>query len=150
MISKLAKSLPLGEKFYYIWTNIKNRCFNKDVRSYKDYGARGITVCSRWLGKNIGFKNFYNDMIGSYKEGLQIDRIDNDGNYEPSNCRWITSKEQACNRRSNVWIEYKGDRKTIYQWAKHLGVNGDLFRRRIRDYGWSIEKSVNFIYRNQI
>ena len=84
---------------YYSWSSMKQRCANQNTPRYKDYGGRGIRVCNRWLK----FENFLEDM-GEKPEGyrISIDRIDNDGNYEPNNCKWSTPKEQASNRRNNV------------------------------------------------
>jgi len=81
---------------YRAWINIIQRCTNPNSQAYKNYGARGITVCPRWLNS---FENFYKDM-GKRPKGMSIDRINNDGNYEPLNCRWATDKKQAINRRT--------------------------------------------------
>ena len=88
-------------KTHYCWYGMRSRCFDKNRIDYKYWGGRGITICSRWLGKN-GFENFLSDM-GEKPEGLSLDRIDNDGNYCPENCRYATSKQQNNNKR-NVFL----------------------------------------------
>lgn len=86
-----------GSRPYRIWKGMKSRCYRVDNDNYSRYGGRGITICERW--KN-SFENFWEDMHEGYSDLLQIDRIDNDGNYEPGNCRWVTSKDNNNNRRS--------------------------------------------------
>ena len=117
-------------KTYYSWVSMKTRCFNKSDEHYKNYGARGITVCNEWLGKN-GFQNFYKDM-GERPRKKTLDRIDNDGNYELSNCRWATSKEQGNNQRSNHLVTYKGITKNVTQWAEILGIKRKTLFERAR------------------
>jgi hypothetical protein len=99
------------------WAGMLGRCTNKNHPRYARYGGRGITVCERWET----FENFFEDM-GEKPKGLTIERIDNDGNYEPGNCRWATQAEQARNRRSNHLITIDGVTKCLAVWARHFGV----------------------------
>jgi len=126
---------------YKKWRGIKQRCFLKSRDGYENYGGRGITMCDEWLGKN-GFYNFYNWAIqNGYKKGLTIDRIDVNGNYEPTNCRWVTMKTQGNNRRNNKLIEYKGTTHTIAEWADIIGVNRSNIHNRLHN-GWTIEEAL--------
>ena len=124
---------------YRIWSNAKSRCFDVNCKSYKNYGGRGITVCDEWKDD---FQAFYDwAMANGYKEGLSIDRIDNNGNYEPSNCRWTTVKEQSNNRRNNRYLEFRGEKKTASQWAELLGIKTSTIYSRLK-YGWSVEETL--------
>ena len=118
---------------WYCHSHMKGRCYNRNNKAYKWYGGRGIKVCDEWLGEN-GFQNFYEWAINNgYKEGLTLDRIDANGDYEPSNCRWATWEEQENNRRDNKRIKYRGKALTIPQWAKELGIpKYDLYNRKYR------------------
>lgn len=113
---------------------MKNRCFNPKVPYYSNYGGRGITVCERWLK----FENFFADM-GLRPTGTSIDRIDVNGNYEPSNCKWSTDKEQSRNRRCNVMLTINGETKCVSEWAEIKGVSKERIRMRMI-YGWPTEK----------
>lgn len=94
--------------------------------------ARGIKICDLWIGNN-GFKNFYKWAIeNGYANNLTIDRINNDGDYEPNNCRWITNKEQQYNKRTSRKIEYNGIVKTRVEWAEILGISASVFDGRIK------------------
>lgn len=124
-------------KLYYVWNGMKSRCLNPNQKSYKNYGERGIKICDEWLN----FNNFYEwAMNNGYKEGLSIERENVNGNYEPSNCHWATAKEQANNTRSNHFIEYNGENKTIQQWEDETGLP---IGQRITSNNWSIEKAIN-------
>lgn len=122
---------------YKIWSAMKRRCSSPREKHYKDYGGRGITVCDRWLGDQ-GFENFLADM-GKKPKGMSLDRIDNNGNYEPENCRWATIKEQNRNSRHNVWIEFRGETHIVKEWAEILGINYDALRYRLQN--WPLEKA---------
>lgn len=101
-------------------------------RDRKEYADRGITICERWRK----FPNFLADM-GQPAAGATLDRRDNDGNYEPGNCRWATRKEQARNTRRNVRISYNGREQTIAEWAEECGVDYFLLYSRYKKYGWT-------------
>lgn len=108
-------------RIYHIWRGMIERCSNMNSSHYNNYGGRGITVCDRWKDS---FENFYEDM-GDRPEGMTIDRTDNDGNYEPGNCRWATPKEQQNNRRKTLRFE---DGDPICLWASNQGYNLDVIR----------------------
>lgn len=104
------------------WSSMRNRCFNKKHKSYFRYGGRGISVCGRWLGEN-GFANFIADMGNKPSPKHTLDRFpNNDGNYEPSNCRWATPKEQCNNRSNNVILTRNGESLTVSQWANRFNI----------------------------
>lgn len=116
-----------------------DRCENKKSSSYKNYGARGVKVCAEWSS----FENFMEwACLNGYSDILSIDRIDNDGNYEPANCRWTDNYTQANNTRHNHYLEYKGERKTLSQWSKEFGINYHKLKDRINKCGWSVERSL--------
>ncbi len=123
---------------YVSYDSMMNRCYNQNERSYKNYGARGVVVCPRWKGN---FSNFLQDMGNKPSESHSLDRIDNNGNYESSNCRWATSKEQARNRRSNVLIEHNGESRLLCQWAEHFRIDQKLLRNRLFR-GWEFDKAI--------
>lgn len=125
---------------YSVWKNMINRCYNEKNRSYKDYGGRGIKICEKWLGED-GFRNFAEDM-GPRPEGYSIDRIDNNGNYEPGNCRWATSKQQGRNTRKNKIITYDGKTMTASAWAEFLGINPQLIYIRLK-HGWPLSSVLS-------
>lgn len=115
------KKYPTNSKrLYSIYRDMKARCFNKNNIAYKYYGGKGITICEYWLSD---FRNFYNWAINNgYKDNLTIDRINNNGNYEPSNCRWITRKQQMNNMSRNHIVDINGVKKTISEWADYYKI----------------------------
>lgn len=123
---------------YRCWKAIKNRCYNHAGPNFVLYGGRGICVCDRWLDS---CEAFLTDMGKRPSSKHSIDRIDNDGNYEPSNCRWATGSEQARNRRSTRWIEVNGERLSAADWSRRLGGNTTLVHRRLH-LGWTEEDAV--------
>lgn len=114
-------------KVYRVWCTMKERCQNPNHDHYKDYGGRGIRVCDRWQG----FQNFISDM-GDRPEGLTLERINNDGNYEPLNCKWATRAEQGANKRSNVKIDCFGITKTQKQVSAMIGITNVTCAARIK------------------
>lgn len=124
---------------WQIWSGMKNRtCKDRchSSKKYRDYAARGITVCGRWMS----FENFLSDM-GECPDGMQIDRIDNDGNYEPSNCRWASLKDQANNKRGSRKITHNGITMTISQWAEKMNVFRYSLSRKIAK-GFDLETAI--------
>ena len=125
-------------KTYSSWVSMKSRCCNPNNTDWHHYGGRGVKVCERWLNS---FEAFLEDM-GETLKGMSIDRIDNDGDYSPENCRWATLAEQCNNRRTNHIIEANGKAQNIAQWAKELGVCSSALSGRL-NRGWSAEDAVN-------
>jgi hypothetical protein len=127
-------------RIYRIWNRMRERCYRTKDKSYQDYGKRGITVCEEW---KRDFKAFYEwAMANGYTDDLTIDRINVNGNYDPSNCRWITKKEQSCNTRKSHFITYGGKTQTISQWAEQIGIKSKTLYQRINEYHWDIEKAL--------
>ena len=113
---------------YYVWGDMKQRCCNPKNKSYKNYGGRGVRICDDWVNN---FLNFYNDMKEGYEKGLQIDRIDNNGGYELSNCRWVTNKQNQANRgsRASGSSIYKGVTKIRDgKWTAQIKKDGKVYR----------------------
>jgi hypothetical protein len=121
-------------KLYSVWHAMLQRCIYKGDQAFKDYGYRGISVCDRWLN----FANFLEDM-GHPLEGDSLDRIDVNGDYCKENCRWATAIQQANNRRNNKIIEYKGQRKTLSEWARNLGISKAAISYRLKS-GWAVNR----------
>lgn len=140
-VAKLAKHGGCGTRLYRIYYNMLGRCYNSNVPSYKNYGARGITVCDEW---KEDFKKFREWSIkNGYNENLTIDRIDVNGNYEPSNCRWATKSEQSKNTTKTHYLTYRGETKSMKQLADDHGISYKKLKDRINKLHWNTERALN-------
>jgi hypothetical protein len=125
-------------RIYQIWADIKQRCMNPKIVGYKNYGGRGISVCTEWFN----FDSFYKwSVLSGYKKELTIERIDNNGNYEPSNCTWIPASKQIRNQRRSHRITYNDRTQILTEWAKEVGLKKNTLVSRFRN-GWSTEKAL--------
>ena len=126
------------KRIYSIWKQMKSRCYNSNRPKYPLYGGRGISVCEEWLF----FKNFLNWAVNNgYSDDLSIDRIDNDGDYCPENCRFATPTQQTRNRRITLKATYKGEEHTVYEWAQILGIDYYFLRARLKR-GMDMEAAI--------
>lgn len=133
-------------RIYEEYRSIIKRCYNPNNKYYHSYGGRGITICNEWLDKDNGFMNFYNwSMSHGYRNDLTIDRINVNGNYEPSNCRWIPKEYQAHNRRNNIKINFNGEKYDISQLANILGISYPLLRYRLKKNNWDLSSLFTYI-----
>ena len=126
-------------RLFRIWMGIKNRCSNSNLREYPKYGGRGIKICDKWLNDYKAFHDW--SIQNGYSEKLSIDRIDNDGNYEPSNCRWVDEKTQANNRSSSKIYEINGVKRTLAEWVKEYNCSYPTAYERLKR-GWSLQKAL--------
>lgn len=127
-------------RLYKIWHDMKRRCYDKRRKAYERYGGKGIQVCDEWKNDFMAFYNWAMD--NGYQENLTIDRIDNDGNYEPSNCRWATQKEQQNNRTNNRYVTYEGETMTVAQMEQKHGIPTDYLRSAL-SRGETAEQFIN-------
>ena len=126
-------------RLYGIWSKMKHRCENPSARIYKYYGGKGVRICDEWKD----FKTFYDwAMANGYRDDLSIDRIDVDGDYEPSNCRWADKITQMNNTTANVYYVYNGKRMTITEIAREIGIPANTLRQRINKLGYSFEEAI--------
>ncbi len=123
---------------YHVWCKMLARCLNPNTADYERYGERGIGVCDRW---QTSFAAFLSDMGPRPSLSHSIDRKDNDGNYEPGNCRWATRTEQNRNKRTNRLLTFNGQTKCIAEWAEEVGIHHDTLRARL-NLGWSVERAL--------
>ena len=123
---------------YRCWALMRARCSNPKAPHYDRYGGRGIRVCERWST----FENFLADMGTKPSPKHSIDRRDNNGNYEPTNCRWATKAEQSRNQERTRFLEFRGERLSVSEWSERLGIKSRALRHRIDSYGWSVERAL--------
>lgn len=136
-----------GTRLYNIWQGMKQRTTNPNNNEYKDYGGRGIDICEEWKNSFEVFEKWANE--NGYEDNLTIDREDNEKGYSPDNCRWITQREQNRNKRSNHYLTYKGETKTLTEWAEATGISKAVLRYRVVKMGWSAEKALTAKVGNQ-
>ena len=132
-------------RLYNVWRGMKQRCSYERGKTYKDYGARGISVCDEWKNDFTAFRDWA--LENGYNQdapygGCTLDRINVDGNYEPSNCRWISMKEQSSNKTNNRLISSKGEKKPISEWEREKGIQPITIWSRL-NLGWSEEDAIN-------
>lgn len=132
------------DRLYTVWHSIQIRCYDENDKGYKNYGGRGIKMCDAWAKDYAEFRDWA--YANGYDENADphfctIDRIDNNADYGPDNCRWVTPKEQSINRRTNVFVEHDGKRKTISEWSSEMGISSSTISKRIRK-GWDPEDAI--------
>ena len=126
-------------RLYRIWGNMKARCYTPSYTRFENWGGRGIKVCDEWHD----FKNFRDWALSNgYNDALSIDRIDNDGDYEPSNCKWSTNKEQTRNARGKRFITIDGETHCLSEWCEIYNIPYHNVERRINECGWDIKKAL--------
>jgi len=125
---------------YRSWNSMIMRCVNKNNNQYYRYGSRNISVCDRWINS---FENFLHDM-GERPPGASLDRIDNNGNYEPSNCRWATAKQQQRNRNCNLIFTYNGENRTLSEWCEILNMDSRKVRNKLRYRKYTISELIKY------
>lgn len=138
---KAKKHDRYNHPLFSTWRGMMDRCLYPLSTAYGRYGARGISVCDRWYSVNA----FIDDMYPTYQPGLTLDRIDNNGNYEPSNCRWATRLEQSNNKRQPFRFSFNGDCKALSRWGDDWGMSGGVIRKRMEELG-----SLAAIYRKYV
>lgn len=141
LLSKREREHGLSHtRIYRIWHNMVDRCYKKNDKDYYKYGARGIMVCNEWKENVLSFKDWA--LNNGYSTDLTLDRIDNNGNYEPNNCRWITTKEQNRNTRRNILITYNNETHCLMEWSEIMNMPYATIKFRLNK-GWSIDDIFN-------
>lgn len=147
-LGKYPKQFNYKSKLYKIYASIIQRCSNPKDKGYKNYGGRGIKICEEWENDYMAFCNWciengYSEQkTEKGRNKLTIDRINNDGNYEPSNCRWIVQKQNERNKRTNKFITYNGETHCLIEWAEILNLPSTTLYNRLFE-GWSVERAFN-------
>ena len=127
---------------YGVYRQMQSRCYDSTSQHFKNYGGRGIQVCDEWLGEN-GLDNFREWAINSgYKKGLTLDRIYNEKDYSPDNCRWVDMKTQSNNKRNNLYFEMDGKTQTLMQWCEEYNVPYSRIRVRVQVMGWDLKEAL--------
>ena len=129
-----------NSKLYRVWNGMKNRCYCKNTKSYKDYGARGIDVCDEWKNSAESFISWA--IKNGYSDEMTIERIDNGKGYSPDNCKWISKGEQTKNRRNCRTYTYNGKTHVLSEWCKELNVDYKMIHNRINKLHWTFEKAI--------
>lgn len=129
----ISKYKDYNKKIYAIWNGMKGRCYRKNDKGYKNYGARGIKICDEWLDKEKGFINFQKWALNNgYKEGLSIDRINNNDDYKPSNCRWVTCAKNNLNRRGIILINYNNEKICLKDYCHIKSISYCTAKRKYK------------------
>ena len=141
-ISNYKHGLSDKHPLYEVWKNMKNRCNNPNATEYSSYGGRGITICEDWSKNFISFYNW--SMLNGWSPTLSIDRIDNNGNYCPENCRWTTSYIQRNNTTKNHYLDYNNRTYTLATLSDYLKIPYNVVRYRISRCNWSVEQLIQY------
>ena len=140
MLRKDPAQKNTGTRLYNIWQGIKRRTMTETNPRYKDYGGRGITVCTEWRDSFESFRDWA--LANGYRDDLTIEREDVNGNYCPENCKWTTYLVQGNNTRRNRRIEYNGEIHTLTEWAMLKGMKVSTLSNRLNEHGWTVEKAL--------
>lgn len=135
------------ERLYHTWKSMKRRCYSPNDKRAEFYIEKGVVVCDEWRNDYLAFRNWA--LANGYREDLSIDRIDNDGDYCPENCRWATDKIQANNQSRNHRITYGGETHTVSEWADILGLSYSTMIHRVQRE-WPMERIVNTPQRRHV
>ena len=140
MKKKYFDEYGINSRLYRTYNHMKDRCYRQNDKRYCDYGGRGIVLCEEWKNDYLEFKNWA--LTNGYRDDLTIDRIDNDGNYCPQNCRWVDTFVQQNNKRNNRLLTFNGETKTLSQWSRECGLKITTIYMRVYQYGWTIEEAL--------